>query len=118
MKKIILFIATVLITKIAISQTVSVDSAKFYEGKTITVCGKVVDSYISKGEKKNVKLNFDKPYPETPFIVMIFEADLPNFKYNPTEFLINKNVCATGVVKIYKDKPEIVISSPEQLIIK
>jgi hypothetical protein len=118
MKKTILLSGIALLAKISVAQTVSPDSAKYYEGKTITVCGKIVDTHVSGGEKKNTKLNFEKAYPETPFTAVIFEADLPNFKYTPSEYLKSKNVCVTGAVKMYKDKPEIVITSEKELKIK
>jgi len=115
MKKIFLVSAVVCLTQIAFSQTVSLDSVAKYEGKKVTVCSKVIGTHVSSGEKKNTYLNFGKPYPDNTFTVLIAADDLSKFKYVPAEFLTDKNVCITGTVVIYKGKPEIVVTSEEQI---
>ena len=102
----------------AFSQTVSIDSVAKYEGKKVTVCSKVTGTHVSGGEKKNVNLNFGKPFPNNSFSVFIAESDLANFKYKPDEFLKDKTICVTGTVKIYKDKPEIVVTKDDQIKIQ
>jgi len=42
---------------------------------------------------------------------------LAKFTY-PLTGLTNKNVCVTGSVKLYKDKPEMTVNSPSQIAIK
>jgi len=118
MKQIIIITASLLITTAAFSQNVIPDSVQFYEGKTITVCSKVADTYVSTSEKKITYLNFEYGYPNQTFSGVIFESDLPKFSYVPSEFLLGKKVCVTGKVKIYKGRPEIIINSEEQLKIK
>ena len=115
MKKLLLLITTICFSQTSFSQTVPLDSVAKYEGKTITVCSKVVGTHVSSGDKKNTTLNFGKPFPDNTFSVFISEADLANFKYDPAEFLKDKTICITGVVKIYKDKPEIIVSKEEQI---
>ncbi len=97
------------------AQTIQADSVKNYDGKTITVCSKIVDTHVTTGEHKMTYLNFDHPYPNQSFTGVIFDDDLSKFSYVPSEFLKGKTVCVTGKVKIYKGRPEIVISSESQL---
>jgi DNA/RNA endonuclease YhcR with UshA esterase domain len=118
MKYLFCLIISTCLTQISFSQTVPLDSVINYEGKTITVCSKVQSTYVTKGEKKTTYLNFGQPYPNTTFTVVIFEADLPNFKYTPSDFLKEKNVCITGKVKIYKGKPEIIVNKEDQIKIE
>jgi hypothetical protein len=118
MKNLFLLTTAICFSLISFSQTVPLDSVAKYEGKTITVCSKVLGTHVSSGEKKNTTLNFGKPYPDNTFTVFIGESDLANFKYNPSEFLNDKNICITGVVKMYKDKPEIIVSKEEQIKIQ
>lgn len=97
------------------AQTIPVDSVGNYIGKTVKICDKVYGTHVSKGEKKTTTLNLGADYPNQKLAVVIFEKDLPNFSYTPAVFLMNKNVCVTGKVMTYKEKPEIIISSPASL---
>jgi DNA/RNA endonuclease YhcR with UshA esterase domain len=115
MKKLLTLITSICLWQISFSQTVPLDSVQFYEGKTITVCSKVQSTYLTKGDKKTTYINFGQPYFNTTFTVVIFEGNLTNFKYTPSVFLKDKNVCITGKVKIYKGKPEIIVSKEEQI---
>jgi hypothetical protein len=118
MKKLFLLLITIYFTQISFSQIVSLDSIAKYAGKTVTVCSKVQGTFVSKGEKKTTYISFGNPYPDNTFTAVIFETDLPNFKYNPSEYLKDKNVCITGLVKIYKGKPEIIVNDESQLKFK
>lgn len=118
MKNLFLLITSICLWQISFSQTVPLDSVQFYEGKTITVCSKVQGTFVTKGEKKTTYINFGKPYPNNTFTVVIFESDLPNFKYTPSEYLKDKQVCLTGKVEIYKGKPQIIVKKEEQIKIE
>lgn len=115
MKKFLFVLPALLFAHFAFSQTVPLDSVAKYEGKTITVCSKVTGTHVSGGDKKNVSLNFGKPFPDNVFTVFIAEGDLVNFKYNPSEFLKDKTICITGVVKMYKSKPEMIVTKSDQI---
>ena len=110
----LLFITTIQIN----GQTVSLDSLRYYEGKKVTVVAKVQGIFVSNKTKKTTFINFGKPYPNHKFVVVIFEKDLVNFKYDPSIFLKNKTVCITGIVKMYKGLPEIIATKEEQIIIQ
>lgn len=118
MKYIIILLASICFQQISFAQTVPLDSVSYFEGKTITVCSKVLDTYVAKQGEKTTFLNFGKPYPNSTFTVVIFEADLSKFKYTPSVFLKDKNICITGKVKIYKGKPEIIVTSEGQIRIE
>jgi hypothetical protein len=118
MKKLLLLITSICLWQISFSQTVPLDSVQFYEGKTITVCSKVQSTFLTKGDKKTTYINFGKPYPNTTFTAVIFEGDLQNFKYTPSEYLKDKQVCLTGKITIYKGKPQMIITKEEQITIQ
>lgn len=118
MKIVFLILASICLTRISFSQTVPLDSVQFYQGKEITVCAKVMDTYVSKTNEGTTFVNFGKPYPKSTFTIVIFEADLLNFKYTPSVFLKDKNVCITGKIKIYKGKPEMKVNKEEQIKIQ
>jgi hypothetical protein len=118
MKKLLLLITSICLWQISFSQTVPLDSVTNYAGKTITVCSKVQGTFVTKGDKKVTYINFGKPYPNTTFTAVIFEDDLPNFKYTPSEYLKDKQVCLTGKITIYKGKPQMIITKEEQIKIE
>ena len=93
------------------SQNIPLDSVMNYVGKEVTVCAKVQGIAVSKGEKKTTYINFGKPYPNHTFTVVIFEESLKNFSYIPIEQLKDKDVCITGTIILYKDKPEIIVKN-------
>ena len=118
MRNFILLIASILFINLSIAQTVPLDSASYYEGKTVTICSKVQGVFNTKGEKKTTFISFGNPYPNATFTAIIFDGDLKNFMYNPSEYLKDKNVCLTSKIIIYKGKPEMILTSEEQVKIE
>lgn len=111
MKKLLIlfFVSTV-----AKAQTTTPDSAKYYDGSLKTICGLVADVHVSSSG--TIFINFDKSFPLTEFTAVIFAKDTAKFKeYKPATDLPEKNICVTGMIKLYKDKPEIIIKSPNQI---
>lgn len=96
------------------AQTIIPDSAKNYAGKEVTVCGEIKGTYTSKSNQ-TVFMNFGADYPNQVFSVIIFADDAKKFSENPATFYKFKNVCVTGVVKLYKGKPEIVVTESKQI---
>lgn len=115
MKQIVLLSISLFIISHAKGQTVVPDSLINYIGKTVTVCSKIADTYVTKKAKKTTFLDCEHGYPNQTFICVIFEEDLKGFSYEPSEYLNGKNVCITGLVITYKGKPEIIIHSEDQL---
>lgn len=96
------------------AQTIIPDSAKNYVGKEVTVCGEVKGTYTSKNNQ-TVFMNFGEDYPNQVFSVIIFADDAKKFSENPATSYKFKNICVTGVVKLYKGKPEIVVTETKQI---
>lgn len=115
MKKIYSVLILICISIGSFSQKITIDSLAFYNGKKITVCAMFTGFHQTNGEHKVTYLNFDKPYPNQTFTVVIFEADIAKFNTNLADYYKNKKVCITGKVSTYKGKPQIVITSEEQL---
>jgi hypothetical protein len=84
-----------------------------YTGKTVTVKGFVADIYQSE---KVAYLNFVEKYPNNPFTGVIFASKFEDFP-DIAKFR-NKNVELTGRVSVFKGKPQIILNSPKQIVIK
>jgi DNA/RNA endonuclease YhcR with UshA esterase domain len=70
-------------------------------GEFASVKGKVYQVYISS--KGNIFLNIVRIYPDNPF-------KFPNIKS-----LEGKTIIVTGQIKLYRNKPEIILNSPNQI---
>jgi micrococcal nuclease len=98
-------------------EKVSLENIAQYEGKTVTICEKVQSTFLSNKANTSM-LNFGKAYPNQTFVVIIFEKDLVNFNYVPTEFLKEKTVCITGKVILYKGMPEIIVTDEKNIVVQ
>ena len=94
--------------------TYSTSEAIDHVGEYAYVKGKVYQVYISK--KGHIFLNMDGKYPNQPFTAVIFQSDA--YKFNYVKSLENKTIVVKGIIKLYKNKPEIILNNPNQLSIE
>ena len=113
MKPIITFAISLIFFHLASGQTVKPANLRQYEGTVVTVCSKVVETLVTPSN--TTILYFDKTAPNHTFEVHIWGKDLSKFSYVPADFLKGKNVCVTGQVKMFKEKPDFIIKSEEAL---
>lgn len=89
---------------------ISAAEAKSHVGAEVIVGGKVAE--VNKNERL-MRLNFDKAYPNQPFTAIIF-ADHTNLFPEVDKFK-DKNVEVSGKIADYRGRPEIIITSTNQL---
>ena len=93
------------------SQTaITSKEAKDHIGETLTVTGKVNDVFTSN--KGRTLINFDDKYPNQSFTVVINGESNIDFSAIKAGSVLTVN----GLIESYKDKPEIVIKSQDQII--
>lgn len=80
-------------------------------GMVARVRGQIVST---KNTGKAAYLNFHADW-KTHLSVVIFSADFPRFGGDPATLFKDKEVIVTGRVKQYQGRPEIIVSSPEQI---
>lgn len=99
---------------------ISPQEAVNYIGEIKTVCGVVMSAkYIPFIRGKPTFLNFDKPYPNQIFTVIIWEKDIYKFKKNYQKLCLKvKKICVTGVIKSYRGISEIIVRDPSQITVK
>lgn len=86
-------------------------------GKTVTVCGVVESSrYLQGSGREPTFLNFADTYPKYPFTVVIWGDTRAQFDYAP-ESLKGQSICVRGLIETYKSKPQIVVTSPKQIML-
>ncbi|HEX2682575.1 MAG TPA: hypothetical protein VHL77_01505 [Ferruginibacter sp.] len=87
-------------------------------GDSVTVCGKIADlRYFENSKNKPTFLNVGAKFPNQQLTVVIWETVRTQFS-SKVEDLLDKDVCITGRIILYKEKPEIVIDSPGQIIVQ
>lgn len=96
-------------------KTLAANQAKDLIGEQATVCGKIVSTaYADTSRGKPTFLNFDEPYPNQIFTLLIWGSDRAKFG-DPESAYRGKHVCVRGKVESYKSVPEIVASDPSQV---
>jgi hypothetical protein len=95
--------------------TVKIDELDKHIGETVKVCTKIFGTKQLSSGGKPTFLNAGGAYPNSPLTILIWGDNLKNFKNNPEKFYDGKNICVTGKLILYKEKPEIIISKEEEI---
>ena len=104
-------------TLTALGQTkqLTAGEAKTHLGEQATVCGTVASArYAAASRGKPTFLNFDKPFPNEVFTVVIWGENRANFG-TPEKDYQGKAVCVTGTITEYRGVPQILVSTAGQL---
>lgn len=98
------------------TETIASADARNHVGKRVTVCGPVLSaSYLENSATRPTFLNFDKEFPEHLFTVVMFSSVRKQFPSPPETTFLNKKVCVTGTVALFKGAPQIVLTDPASL---
>jgi len=91
------------------------EEAAHHLGETATVCGVVASGkYDADLKSQPTFLDFEKPYPDQVFTVVIFGSDRGKFG-KPETALRGKRVCVSGKIQSRDGLPEIILNDPRQL---
>jgi hypothetical protein len=115
MRAIALFLGLFLITASARAETIQACDADKYVGKLVTVEG-LVDDVHRAASGKVTFLDMCGDYPNNGLGVPLFSDDAP--KFPDIDSLKGKVIDVTGVIKLYKGRPEIILNDPGQLKVK
>lgn len=88
---------------------VSAAEDKNLAGQYVTVCGSVSEV---KTISRDTFINLEGKHPNQPFYFYHYGRAFPDKKF------ISKDVCGTGMVVMHKNKPQIIIESPDELTIQ
>jgi len=84
--------------------------AKEHVNAETIVSGKVIELYKTE---KLVRINLDKPFPNQPFTVVIFGTKTNLFP--DLDKLKGKTIEVTGKITEYREQPQIILVSTNQL---
>src|SRR5215468_284135 len=89
---------------------ISASEAKEHIGAEAVVKGKIAE--VNVGERIT-RLNFEEAYPKTPFTAVIFPRSTNQFP--EIEKLKSKTVEVSGKIVAYRERPQVVLTSTNQL---
>ena len=85
--------------------------------KDTSVCDKMFDGKFL--EKNQITLlNLGGAYPNQKITVVIKGTDRNKFKTPPETLYAGKTICVKGPIQIYRGRPEIVVTDPQQIVIQ
>jgi DNA/RNA endonuclease YhcR with UshA esterase domain len=93
------------------AQPIAAAEAMAHVGQSVTVEGAVSNVFVARSGI--TLLDIGGRYPDNPFTAVIFAADAS--KFPDVKTLGGKTVDVSGPVKLYKGKPEIVVSDAAQI---
>ena len=96
--------------------TIPLEDAAKHVGDSVKVCGKVFGGrYLENATNTPTLLNLGAAYPDQLLTVVFWGDTRKQFTGEPEKDLVQKEVCVTGTITIYKDKPQIAIHNAAQL---
>jgi DNA/RNA endonuclease YhcR with UshA esterase domain len=93
------------------AETISPKEAAHHVGAEMTVEGVV--SQVSTTDSGTTFINFGGRFPNHVFYAVIFRKDSDRFTGIQT--LQGRAVAISGIVELYKSKPQIILRSPDQI---
>jgi hypothetical protein len=90
--------------------TIKLEDVSKYIGDSVTVCGKVSDGrYFEKSKCAPTFLNLVAAFPNHSLTIVIWNDVRKQFETAPELLFKNKEVCFTGRIELFKEKPQIVV---------
>lgn len=131
-KRILPFIAIIMIAGLILSRifspdsgdlraetTISYEEAATYVGRVVQVCGIVAGADFAEhiGGQPTF-LNFGDTHPHQSFTVVIWGEDRPRWLKPPEIKYKNADICVTGRVTMHRDIPQIVVDRPDRIAVQ
>ncbi|MEP7373967.1 MAG: hypothetical protein ABI675_11295 [Chitinophagaceae bacterium] len=120
MKKGIVAIAILLFSAVVHGQQeIKIEDVSKHVGDSVTVCTKIYGGiFLDRSKDTPTLLNVGDKYPNAPLTIVIGPDARQQFKEKPEVFYKDKDVCISGKISLYKDKPQIVVYSEKQIVVK
>ena len=112
-------VITMFIAALANGQTIiKLSEVSLHIGDSVTVCGNVAGMrYFENSKGQPTLLNIGAKYPDNQLTVYI-SGDVRSKFTGKLEELQDKQICITGRIILYKEKPEIIIEKPGQITVE
>jgi hypothetical protein len=114
--EVIVLTAWPMATRVQASNAIASSEASSHVGEQVTVCGFVADArFVPSSRGKPTYLNFDRPFPDHSFAVVIFGKVRGRWDQPPEDTYSGRRTCARGMIGEYRGKPQIIANTPSQI---
>ncbi len=113
-----LLLSVVLTTAASAQITIKAEDIGKHVGDSVKICSKVFSArYFEQSKNSPTLLNVGAAFPNQLFTVVIWSEVRKQFETAPELLFLNQPVCVSGKVELFKDKPQIVLYSKEQIVV-
>ncbi|MBK8301211.1 MAG: hypothetical protein IPK90_12420 [Chitinophagaceae bacterium] len=100
-------------------QKIKTEDLSKHVGDSVTFCTKIFGGiFLDRSKEQLTLLNAGGNYPNAPLTIVIGSDTREKFANKPEVFYKDKEVCITGKISLYKEKPQIVVCNEKQLVVK
>ena len=119
MRYLLSLLVCVVLTIAASAQiTIKAEDIGKHVGDSVKICSKVFSArYFEQAKNSPTLLNIGAAFPNQLFTVVIWSEVRKQFETAPEVLFLNQPVCVSGKVELFKDKPQIVLYSKEQIVV-
>ena len=94
---------------------IKVGDVKNHVGNIVKICDKIYGGKFLEKDTLTL-LNVGGNYPDAPLTIVIRPRTRKEFKTDPISYYKGQQVCITGKIELFKNKPQIVITDKNQII--
>jgi hypothetical protein len=104
-------------TVIAFAQNeIKIEDARSHVGDSVKIFSKIYGGkYLEAAKGSPTFLNLGDAYPNALLTIVIWSDTRKQFKKPPEEYYKGADVCVTGRIQMFNEKPEIIVSNPKQI---
>ncbi len=116
MKNIIILILCFLSVSSFAQTEIKLDDVQNHVGDSVKLMAKIYSGkYLENVERTPTFLDVGGKYPHEKLTLVIFGDVRKQFKNAPETFYEGRQEWITGKIELYKNKPQIIINSPDQI---
>ncbi|MDB5279543.1 MAG: hypothetical protein JWR61_4498 [Ferruginibacter sp.] len=117
MKSTYLLFTSMLFSTLAFGQTeIKLEDISKHTGDSVKICTTIFGGiFLDRSKGSPTLLNAGGSFPDNPLTLVIWPELRQSFDIKPEEFFKGKPVCIFGKIEIFKNKPQIVVQSKNQI---
>jgi hypothetical protein len=100
-------------------KTIPLEDVSKHIGDSVTVCGKVSGGrFLETAKNTPTFINLGQAFPNHSLTIVIWSEVRKQFETAPEVLFKDKEVCVTGRIELFREKPQIVLRRREDVKLK